>query len=55
MRSFARFTAACLVSLAAVAASAAEIPVHPGDSIAAAVARARAGDTVMGGRGYYEG
>jgi nitrous oxidase accessory protein len=54
MRALARFTAACLVSLAAVAASAAEIPVHPGDSIAAAVARARAGDTVTVERGHYE-
>jgi nitrous oxidase accessory protein len=47
------FTAACLVSLAAVAAAAAEIPVHPGDSIAAAVARAQAGDTVTIERGHY--
>jgi nitrous oxidase accessory protein len=54
MRALARFTAACLVSLGAVAASAAEIPVHPGDSIAAAVARARAGDTVTVERGHYE-
>jgi nitrous oxidase accessory protein len=54
MRHVVRFTAACLVSLAALAASAAEIPVHPGDSIAAAVARARAGDTVTIARGRYE-
>ena len=49
-----RFTAACLVSAAVAAASAAEIPVHPGESIAAAVARARAGDTVTVARGRYE-
>jgi nitrous oxidase accessory protein len=48
------FTAACLVSLATVAAAAAEVRVHPGDSIAAAVARARAGDTVAIERGHYE-
>jgi nitrous oxidase accessory protein len=48
------FTAACLVSLATVAAAAAEVRVHPGDSIAAAVARARAGDTVAIQRGHYE-
>jgi nitrous oxidase accessory protein len=54
MRALARFTAACLVALAAAAALAAEIPVHPGDSIAAAVARARAGDTVAVERGHYE-
>lgn len=53
MRTLLAFTAACLVSLAAVAAAAAEIPVHPGDSIAAAVARAQAGDTVSIERGHY--
>jgi nitrous oxidase accessory protein len=42
------------VCLAAVAAAAAEIRVHPGDSIAAAVARAQAGDTVAVERGRYE-
>jgi nitrous oxidase accessory protein len=43
--------AACL--LAAAGANAAEVRVQPGQSIAAAVARARAGDTVSVERGHY--
>jgi nitrous oxidase accessory protein len=46
--------AAVLLLAAAVPAWPAEIRVHPGESIAAALVRARAGDTVAIERGYYE-
>jgi nitrous oxidase accessory protein len=48
--------ARCIASLlvpAACAAGAAELRVHPGESIGAAVARAHAGDTVLVERGRY--
>ncbi|HKB53248.1 MAG TPA: nitrous oxide reductase family maturation protein NosD, partial [Ramlibacter sp.] len=54
MRPLARFIAACLAAATAFAAGAAELRVHPGESIAAAVARARAGDTVAVERGHYD-
>ena len=46
--------AAVLLLVMAVPALPAEIRVHPGESIAAAVARARSGDTVAIERGHYE-
>ncbi|HWJ94986.1 MAG TPA: nitrous oxide reductase family maturation protein NosD [Telluria sp.] len=49
-----RRLAIALLVLAAGLAAAAEIRVHPGESIAAAVARAQAGDTVEVVRGRYE-
>ena len=48
------WVAALLVATVAVSARAAEIRVHPGESIAAAVARASAGDTVAIERARYE-
>jgi nitrous oxidase accessory protein len=53
MQYFARFTAGCLLAGAAMAAPAGEIRVEPGESVAAAVARASAGDTVAIARGKY--
>ena len=50
----ATWVAALLVATVAVSARAAEIRVHPGESIAAAVARASAGDTVAIERARYE-
>lgn len=46
--------AALVLAAASAAAWSAEIRVHPGESIAAAVARAAAGDTVAVERGHYE-
>ena len=50
----ARRAAVWLLAAAALYAGAAEIRVHPGESVAAAVARAGAGDTVTIERGRYE-
>jgi nitrous oxidase accessory protein len=53
MHRLACFIAACVVSAAATTVGAAEIRVHPGESVAAAVTRAAAGDTLAIERGRY--
>lgn len=53
MRRLAAFTLGCALALAAAAAGAAQLRVHPGESIAAAVQRARAGDVVEVERAHY--
>ncbi len=50
---FLSLVAACFYVLAAGSGIAAELTVKPGQSIAAAIARAQAGDTVRVERGYY--
>jgi nitrous oxidase accessory protein len=53
MRRLAAWTIACALAAWACAAGAAELRVHPGESVAVAVARAHAGDVVLVERGHY--
>jgi nitrous oxidase accessory protein len=53
MHRFALGLGCMLLAIAALPAGAAEIRVHPGESIAAAIGRAQAGDTVAVERGRY--
>lgn len=53
MRRFATFAIACVLAATAAATCAAELRVHAGESVAAAVQRAHAGDVVVIERGHY--